>query len=96
MKHILFLFSAIFLFIACSSPDLEENRSASSEVHSELTPNVVYPLRNSSRAGTQETGFWESWEQVKLPSGKPAVYTPWNKKKCFSNTTGYKRRYKIF
>lgn len=80
MKHILFLFSAIFLFIACSSPDLEENRSASSEVHSELTPNVVYPLRNSSRAGTQETGFWESWEQVKLPSGKPAVYTPWNKK----------------
>ena len=79
MRHILFLFSAIFLFIACGSSDLEEYSSLSGEVQSVLTPGVVYPLRNSSRAGSQGTGFWESWEHVKLPSGKPAVYTPWNK-----------------
>lgn len=79
MKHIFFLFSVVFLFVACSSPNFEENGLQSSEQQSSLTPNVVYPLHNYSRASSQETGFWESWETVKLPSGRPPVYTPWNK-----------------
>ncbi|SHI72233.1 hypothetical protein [Bacteroides stercorirosoris] len=77
MKKLIYYITLTSLFLWGCQNDNLENIKGTEQVVDTYDSNITYPMAATTRSIDNLSTFWETIEQIKLPSGN-IVYTPWN------------------